>query len=1736
MVDQRRTVSIDLTATDKISGTLNALAGKFEAINTGLSSFNSTISALASGISSIQIPAGFNDFVSSIRKLDGIKVPDISKLADGMTKLAATGEIKNLTPVATELDKLSKIKVPGVLQLAVGLEKLSGSTINISTAASAIKGIIGPLERLAKINIPKVKSLSDGISSLSNIIISSATSTSILQFVNALNTLNGIKIPDMRKLAAGILEITNIKDLSRVSANLGSLVQALDLFKNVKIPAVYQLSLGFKALEKIDVAKITQNIQALAHAIGVLEKSGTLKNFANLANDLRLLQTQIGQIGPQLAQFQGGMAKTGRSVDDAGKKVKGFGERLVNYIQYRAIADTIMGMQNAFSGAMRVITDYDQSLKDLQAISGATTVEVSIMGDKILDVAKKTKFSASEVAGGMVILEQAGLSASEAVNTIGAVSDLATGTLSDMATTVDLVSTALNVFGIASNRSAHVADVFANAINRSKLTMDKLRTAFNYVGPIAKEAGVTFEESASSMMVLANAGQRASTIGTGLRLMFSNLVDPPKKLADAIEKAGLSLEELDPRVVGMREVLKNLDLVITDTGMAFDIFGKRGAAAVLALKGSGGGFDKMMQTVNDSGTAARMAGIQVQGLGVIFKNLKDRVQVLGISLGDAGIADILRGIGKTAKEAVNALDVFVNSAVGGFITKAVLFTAAISTSALVFGKLVVAVNAVTTAYAVNAVAGASVLATGAVISTRMAMVATPFIAIKVALLAATKAVWTFVTAGTLLSGIVTSLAFPVIAIAAQFVYAARSIDDFRKSSEEAAKAAAKFEELQGGISAYNEKVRNLAEGSHELKDANIQLKKELYEVSITQKEVSTSATLAANSIDSFDGYIRDSGAALAAYQEQLESIRFDKLVESYKDAVNDIGNQTGALNRWLNVITTNSKNFANNFSTNFAKILDGDLAYSEATTKMLQGHAEEAEKSFDFSKAIANSEKSFDEFAAYVSELKILGFDNISDTGKDLITFYDNAHTSSTALINDLLKTNKLSLGGTVEQVELLATSLGLTSDQTAALLFRFKELSGEQDRITKGTASSFVTEYVDGMGKAGSVLDSFGKQFTTDQKARIKEIELANYELAKSYSKIQEQFITDKSELGEVKATRNKLRAEEEYNKKIREANAETSKNAEYTAARQYALAKEAFDTQIKQIETTKQSFISAEEQKVKAETDFNKKIENIQSTLSNKNNQILLQELEGRKKVHDKAHAERVQQLSIQEAQETTTHEKAELLRLQSSLERNKLELEDNKKKLAILKDSNTESKDKDVEKAQGSVDDSYIKVQEAEAAINLAIVKQRTASRKEEAKKRKEDEETKKKERKEAADAELEKLRLNSRERINILEQERIEISKMAIGPDRAKAEAAISKKISEENINLKRQELAAIELFEQSSAADKLKAERSIQEAETAILKTGLDDQRKIVQSRLEFIKDSWRQSAQSIEEYKNAVTEAFQLGLLSAKEYNEKLILSGQSMIEGLKIGLERSIGDVRTFAEVGAEIGEEVPGRVADGFSDMFVDFANGTKSATEAIQDWAIETLSWIGKVIMRQMILNAIMNVMGSSSPGGAGTYSASELSYIPNNFADGGSVPGRSPHSKADNIPAWLTADEFVQPVSAVKHYGTAFMEAIRTLRFPKDLTKVHITGSLGNIPRSNRLSSGGMARAGGPAYNVNIEVNGQADVKTEEKENDTGGIDLRVLIDTAVAQNGARHGTKTNKMIRGVTGSGTTLKRR
>ena len=103
---------------------------------------------------------------------------------------------------------------------------------------------------------------------------------------------------------------------------------------------------------------------------------------------------------------------------------------------------------------------------------------------------------------------------------------------------------------------------------------------------------------------------------------------------------------------------------------------------------------------------------------------------------------------------------------------------------------------------------------------------------------------------------------------------------------------------------------------------------------------------------------------------------------------------------------------------------------------------------------------------------------------------------------------------------------------------------------------------------------------------------------------------------------------------------------------------------------------------------------------------------------------------------------------------------------------------------------------------------------------------------------------------------------------------------------------------------------------------------------------------------------------------------------------------------------------EQLNDRIASGLTDAFMDFADGTKSASEAFHEFASSFLREIAQMILKQMIFNAISSI-GGKGGGGVGGMIASGLSAAFGSFMDG----GHTGYGARDQIAGFVHADEWV-----------------------------------------------------------------------------------------------------------------------
>jgi len=1051
MVDKKRDVEISFKVTGVDKNVFSSITKSLKTISDVVEGVTKKFNTFKTSIESISVPKNLSSFSEELKKLGDNKITgSLKNLAEGFEKLKEIKTPPNLSEFSTELKKLSNISVTGNLNgIAEGFKKLDEikKPINLSEFRKELK-------KLSGFSLPNLKNITDGLADLAKIdLAKNNIGGKIRVLARNLQKFSGISVPDFKKFADGLklLVDTNFKGFTSKINSIVTALKKLTGIKDLELPKISSFVTGIKALVSLDISKLSTNIKRLNDEIKKLDKAGKLDSFKSFASDLQKISKVI--------------EKTGDSIERTNKKVRTFGDRIRTYVQYRVVADAVMFLKDAFYDSLTTIKEYDQALKDLQAITGATTLEVAQMGDKIKEVASNTKFSASEVAEGMRIIGQAGFSAAESVQVIGSVSDLATGTLTAMSTTVDLVTTSIRVFGKQAGDSREVVDVFANAVNRSKLTIDKLRTSMNYVGPVAKNAGVSLQEMATAMATLANSGLRASTIGTGLRRVFAELISPGKALTAAAQNSGVALQELDPRVNSLQSVLSNLGLVLKDSGVAFEIFGKRGAAAALALAGADSNYASMLSIISESGTAAKQAEIQMQGLGVSFKNLQDKVKNLYIAIGDAGLTEALRTLINVTRVLVDWLTTFTNTTLGAFIVNVGLATAAV----VAFGA------------ALSYLSKVPFLVGIAGFLSNVPQFLTSFSAM---------------TAGIRLLGAgivgIISKIHPAVAAITAAITAVQLFNTYiGKSSHELDKLNGKLSPLTDQFKDYEVAIASAKGNTEEIAKVNKAFRESLLKVAKEFPEVSKEAEEAANSINPFTGEINKSSIALAKYANKIEKLRFDSLSNQIKKLNYNIKGSGLFFNRTVKGMYDTAKNVFGNL----IGVLDIDFS----------SQIVEANK---MAKAISDGSVSFRDLAKYVEELD---FSNLTTQQEDIVENYKLLSQEASKFVGDLIKAGKIDLEDSVEEFRAVAESAGATGIILDSFVTKFENLK----HMNEGTFSNIIEKWAhDGENAISDFIveyDNLNNSIAEGEKENIKLLEAKQAGLVRDLEKLKERRKAEK-------------------------------------------------------------------------------------------------------------------------------------------------------------------------------------------------------------------------------------------------------------------------------------------------------------------------------------------------------------------------------------------------------------------------------------------------------------------------------------------------------------------------------------------------------------------------------------------------------------------------------------------------
>lgn len=367
--------------------------------------------------------------------------------------------------------------------------------------------------------------------------------------------------------------------------------------------------------------------------MGTSISAGTIMAYMDL--DMSSFNSAIDMAGEQLSGFASGgvagaLGSIGAAAETAGRALT---------------LGVTAPLMTAAGAAIQTGMQFDASMSNVYGLMSSLNLSQAQM-DALRDTAREmgatTKFSASEAADAMGYMALAGWDDAQVIAGIPGVLNLAAAANMDLAKASDIVTDTMTPFGLTAERAGEAADVFAYAQANSNTTVEGLGEAMKYAAPTADAFGMSLQDTAAAMGVLANAGIKGSQGGTTLNAMLRDMKNNAKNGAIAIGKTKVALTNADGSYRSYAAIIRDIDKATSSmTASQRDaalgaIFGDESLKGILAtLKQGPDALDDMTAGLYAcGGAAADMAATMGDNLKGDLAILESGAQDMAIALSD----------------------------------------------------------------------------------------------------------------------------------------------------------------------------------------------------------------------------------------------------------------------------------------------------------------------------------------------------------------------------------------------------------------------------------------------------------------------------------------------------------------------------------------------------------------------------------------------------------------------------------------------------------------------------------------------------------------------------------------------------------------------------------------------------------------------------------------------------------------------------------------------------------------------------------------------------------------------------------------------------------------------------------------------------------------------------------------------------------------------------------------------
>ncbi|HGY8700749.1 TPA: phage tail tape measure protein [Escherichia coli] len=305
-------------------------------------------------------------------------------------------------------------------------------------------------------------------------------------------------------------------------------------------------------------------------------------NTRNLAHDEQGLKNRISETTVQLNRQRDALARVSaqQAKLNAVKQRYQAGKELAGNMASVGAAGVGIAAAGTMAGVKLLMPGYEfaQKNSELQAVLGVAkdSAEMTALRKQARQLGDNTAASADDAAGAQIIIAKAGGDVDAIQAATPVTLNMALANRRTMEENAALLMGMKSAFQLSNDKVAHIGDVLSMTMNKTAADFDGMSDALTYAAPVAKNAGVSIEETAAMVGALHDAKITGSMAGTGSRAVLSRLQAPTGKAWDALKELGVKTSDSKGNITG-------INAIIAAAGAMGAIFTTVGSAVMTAI-------------------------------------------------------------------------------------------------------------------------------------------------------------------------------------------------------------------------------------------------------------------------------------------------------------------------------------------------------------------------------------------------------------------------------------------------------------------------------------------------------------------------------------------------------------------------------------------------------------------------------------------------------------------------------------------------------------------------------------------------------------------------------------------------------------------------------------------------------------------------------------------------------------------------------------------------------------------------------------------------------------------------------------------------------------------------------------------------------------------------------------------------------------------------------------------------